>query len=514
MKFNLGISLLLVFFLVISTSIFSQNSVESLQKECKTLLSTSLSVGGSIFGKPDYQKAEELLLDANDLIKENQKPEKAVEYLSQAKELFNKSIDVAKIMNPNFPSLMKMREQVLLHGLSENTLKIWKEGEDNFVSAFDEFKDKDNEGVAKYTNLAEKNYKDAETIAIKDQYLLGVKGVLAKAEDEKLEKSAPKTLIKIKQLIADAENILNTNKYDTLAAKKISNTALYEVNHGVYMQNLFTNMIKDDKTWEDLQLYWEEPVAKIVADLKLDIAFDTDIQTISGKVLEKINSERIKLADTQKEVQNLKTDNAQLKKSLDETKTNLLNLQNEHQKLSKELAAATKAKEELQGKVTVLEQENVKFKTDSEITESNQKLIESVSSMFLPSEAEVIKNGELLTLRLVNLNFAQNKSTLESQYFSLLTKVQKVIQTFPKGTVVIEGHTDGVGDYQKNIDLSQARANAVYQYLMSTMGADAARITVVGLGGSKPIANNSSAEGKAKNSRIEVVINPHLDNAK
>jgi OOP family OmpA-OmpF porin len=103
---------------------------------------------------------------------------------------------------------------------------------------------------------------------------------------------------------------------------------------------------------------------------------------------------------------------------------------------------------------------------------------------------------------------------LESQYFSLLNKVQKAIQSFPKGTILIEGHTDGVGDYQKNLELSQGRANAVYQYLISTMGADAARITAAGLGASKPIANNSSEEGRAKNRRIEVVINPHLDDTK
>ncbi len=157
---------------------------------------------------------------------------------------------------------------------------------------------------------------------------------------------------------------------------------------------------------------------------------------------------------------------------------------------------------------------NVKFKADSEMLEKNQKLIESISSMFLPSEAEVIKNGDLITIRLVNLNFPQNKATLEPQYFTLLTKVQKAIQTFPNGTTVIEGHTDGVGDYQKNLELSQNRANSIYQYLISTMGAEAAKISVIGLGGSKPIANNSSEEGKAKNRRIEIVINPHLETTK
>ena len=522
MKINSTILLLSALIIVIcSTTIISQNSTESLHKDANNLATTSLALGGNIFDKSNFTKADGLLTDANDLIKENKKPEKAIEYLILANDLLKKTIEAAKSMNVNFPSLMKSRELVLSHGISENASKLWKEAEDNFVSAFEDFKDKDAEGVTKYSNLAEKNYKDTELLAIKDQYLLNVKGALIKAEDDKLEKYAPKTYSKIKQLIADAENILNANRYDTLNAKKISNSALYEINHGVYMQGVFTKMSKEDKSLEDFQLMWEEPVAKVANDLKVSPLFDNDPQNLSVKMLENINHERNNLAESQKEAQNLKAEIVQLKKTIDETKSALTDSKNMSKKLSQDLDSTKKANESLtkaldehKSKLALTEQENVKFKSDSETIAKNQKLIENVSTMFLPSEAEVIKNGDLLTIRLLHINFPQNKTTLETQYFSLLNKVQKAIQTFPQGTVVIEGHTDGVGDYQKNIELSQGRANAVYQYLLSTMGADAARITVVGLGGSKPIANNSNEESRSKNRRIEVVINPHLENSK
>ncbi|MDP2039396.1 MAG: OmpA family protein [Ignavibacteria bacterium] len=519
MKLSIIVKLLFVLlFLVNTVKVLSQTSIESLQKEAKNLSSKSLTTGGSVFAESDFKKAEELLADADELIKENKKPEKAIENLNQAIELYKKTIESAKSKSSNFTSLMKTRELVLIHGLSESTLKIWKEAEDNFVSAYEEFEDKDTEGVIKYSNLSEKLYKDAELVAIKDQYLLNVKAAFAKAEDGKLEKFTPKTVAKIKQYIADAENVLTTNRYDTLAAKKVLNSAFYEINHGIYMQGVFTKMQDEDKTWEDLQLLWEEPIAKIATDLKLFPAFDTDNQNVTSNILQSINVIRTKLADSQKEAQNLKAEIVLLKKSLDEAKTELASSKSENQKLTQDLEGAkkanenlTKAAEETQAKLALMEQENVKFKADSETSEKNLKLIENISTMFLPSEAEVIKSGDLLTIRLVNLNFPTNKATLEPQYFSLLNKIQKAIQTFPNGTVVIEGHTDGVGDYQKNIELSQNRSNSVYQYLMSTMGADAARITVVGLGGTKPIANNSSEEGRAKNRRIEVVINPHLE---
>ncbi len=504
--------------LVLTSKTLAQTSIESLQNEAKSLSSKSLSAGGSVFAEADYKKAKELLTDAIELIKENKKPESAIENLNQSIEIFKKTIETAKTLSPNFASLMKTRELVLIHGLSESTLKIWNEAEDNFVSAVEEFADKNNEGVTKYSGLAEKLYKEAELVAIKDQYLLNIRETLAKAEDNKLEKYAPKTLAKIKQHLLDAENMLNVNRYDTLSAKKSLALAFYEINHGTYMQTAFTKMQEEDKTWEDFQLLWEDPIAKIAADLKLEPKFDSDNQNITTKILQSINSERTKLAESQKENSNLKNEIDRNKKTIEETKTALANSQSENTKLKQDLDAAkktneelTKSAEELKGKLALIEVENVKFKTDSETTEKNQKLIDNISSMFLPSEAEVIKNGELITIRLVNINFPQNKATLEPQYFSLLNKIQKAIQTFPNGTVVIEGHTDGIGNYQKNIELSQDRANSVYQYLMSTMGADTSRITVVGLGGTKPIANNSSEEGKAKNRRIEVVIHPHLE---
>lgn len=512
---------LILFIFATSTLVIAQTSTTTLQKDAAKLANESLNIGGSVFAKSDYRKASEYLTDANELINDNKNPEKTIEYLNQAIELFKKTIEAAKGVNANFSSLMKTRQLVLIHGLSENTMKVWKDAEDNFISVYENFLDKDNEDVKKYSAEAEQKYKEAELISIKDQYLLSVKNSLAKAEDEKIEKFAPKTVVKIKQLITETENILNSNRYDTLAAKKNITSAMYEINHGLYMQSLFTKMNKEDKTWEDLQLSWEEPVAKVAADMKIAPTFDSDVQNLASKILESNNQERNKLAASQKEAQNLKAEIVQLKKTIDDTNSALTNSKSDNLKLTAQLDTAkkkieglNKVAEEMKSKLAVIEQENVKFKADSETLEKNQKLVESISALFLPSEAEVIKNGELITIRLVNLNFPQNKATLEPQYFTLLTKVQKAIQTFPNGTTVIEGHTDGVGNYQANLDLSQSRANSVYQYLISTMGAEAAKISVVGLGGSKPIANNSSEEGKAKNRRIEIVINPHLPTTK
>ncbi len=69
-------------------------------------------------------------------------------------------------------------------------------------------------------------------------------------------------------------------------------------------------------------------------------------------------------------------------------------------------------------------------------------------------------------------------------------------------TLVLEGHTDSRASESYNQDLSQRRANAVKARIVEEYGIDASRISAVGYGESKPIADNATAEGCARNRRV------------
>jgi outer membrane protein OmpA-like peptidoglycan-associated protein len=93
-----------------------------------------------------------------------------------------------------------------------------------------------------------------------------------------------------------------------------------------------------------------------------------------------------------------------------------------------------------------------------------------------------------------------------------LSKVQNAINIFPGSEITVEGHTDSFGGDEVNLRLSQERAEAVRQYLLANMrNLSADQVKAVGYGESKPIANNETAEGRAKNRRIDIVITPKLD---
>jgi len=69
----------------------------------------------------------------------------------------------------------------------------------------------------------------------------------------------------------------------------------------------------------------------------------------------------------------------------------------------------------------------------------------------------------------------------------------------------VQGHTDNVGAAAANLKLSQDRAAAVKDYLVTTGGIAAARLTTAGFGDTKPVAPNTTDEGRAQNRRVELV---------
>lgn len=104
--------------------------------------------------------------------------------------------------------------------------------------------------------------------------------------------------------------------------------------------------------------------------------------------------------------------------------------------------------------------------------------------------------------------FQSGKSELLPSAQAKLSEVAKaLVQNNPDATMVVEGHTDSQGTEAFNLDLSARRAQAVRDYLAGH-GVAEDRIRAEGLGFSRPIADNKSAEGRANNRRVEIVVSP------
>lgn len=104
------------------------------------------------------------------------------------------------------------------------------------------------------------------------------------------------------------------------------------------------------------------------------------------------------------------------------------------------------------------------------------------------------------------INFATGSDKLLVDSYQSLDKVAETAKKYPTLKLRIEGHTDNVGDDASNMKLSQKRAEAVRTYLISKGSLDSNLIEAVGFGESKPITSNDTAEGRAKNRRVEFMF--------
>ena len=120
----------------------------------------------------------------------------------------------------------------------------------------------------------------------------------------------------------------------------------------------------------------------------------------------------------------------------------------------------------------------------------------------------VTRAGDNITLNMPgNVTFDTDSAALRPQFFGVLNSVGKVLTEYDKTVVEVAGHTDSTGSDAYNMQLSQRRANTVGEYLY-IQGIMDQRIISVGMGEHHPIADNSTAEGRQLNRRVEITLVP------
>ena len=192
--------------------------------------------------------------------------------------------------------------------------------------------------------------------------------------------------------------------------------------------------------------------------------------------------EEIIAAQSQQQLGQVKQQLGQTKEQLGQTKDQLAQSQQATQSTAQQLAAEQQAR----------------AAAEQQAKQANDALI--------ALQGKEDARGMVITLS-GSVLFASNESTLLPDAQTRLNQVADALNQTKDRSVIVEGHTDSKGSASTNQSLSQRRADAVREYLVSR-GFPADKIQAHGIGSDRPIADNKSAEGRANNRRVEIIVPP------
>jgi chemotaxis protein MotB len=217
----------------------------------------------------------------------------------------------------------------------------------------------------------------------------------------------------------------------------------------------------------------------------------------------------------EEQVVNLQAENGQLTTQVNDLKKQVADLSTQNKAATDQVNSVTSQFDSYKKQCQANEEKmKVVSAAMTELEENMQKLqnrIEEAESDFKDKGLEVeSKNGVIYVNMQDNLLYKSGSAALTADGKKALGNLAAVLNEYPKLEVIVVGNTDSVKmkGSKDNWSLSTERANGVVRILRDTYNVDPTRLVAAGKGKYSPVADNSTAEGRAKNRRTEIVLNP------
>ncbi len=473
--FDKRVSFILSVFIFLSATLvlFAQQDPRNLLfQKADEAMQKAKEMQANLYSPTFYQEGQKFYEQADEDYKKNKNLEAIRNRIKAAETSFLKAVENTMLAKTHFEDCINARNDALEAEAPRFRQEDWENAELAFNHTMRTLEEGSIEKAKSRASKAEQLYRTVELEAIKANYLDETQ-VLLEEKEKELKKRVPLTLQRAQDLLAKAEKLLVENRYDTDEARQLAQEAKYEVQHAIYLSESIQKIEETKESYENILLESELPIRKIADQLDMNARFHQGPDVPTFSIIEAIQKIQKEVADLRQDLKDKGEQVIILESQLGDLKSKeaTLSMLMEQQKIMKD-----------------------KF--------------QKVEQSFDPEEAQVTRIGDQVVIRLYGLSFPVGQAIIKPQYFGLLGKVIKAIESYPECGIAVEGHTDSWGGDKANQKLSTDRAEAVREYLLSTASIDAARITAVGYGETKPIASNETTEGRRKNRRIEVVIHP------
>lgn len=442
-----------------------------------------------------FARAEASLDEATKLRNRGDDIAQILQSVAEGLAQVKKAEEVSKVATSALPNAIKARDDARTAGATSFE-KDYGKTEAKFLELARAIEKNDLKWATENEASVVEEFRALELRAIKHQALSGVQGMIQLAKSDGAAKMAPRTLALAEQKVAEADAFVTRHRYEKEGIEEKVQDAKFAANR--LLQVLQMSKRLEEMKPEDTALWTEDLVADISTTVSSE---DWRDQSLS------VQADRTKVA-----IVALQQDNRSLVERLAAKETELVEQEKAQQAQLSERERAIRAEREqleqqiaaLQGRTQAEREERARLEAEREFLE----LYDQVSTYFDPSEAEVYKEKNQLLIRLKAMKFPVGQHVITQSNFALLAKVQRAIRTFGNPKVVVEGHTDSTGSDVTNERLSRLRAEEVREYFVANGTIAQDRITSVGYGATRPLAPNTSADGRAMNRRIDILIQP------
>lgn len=498
---------------------------ESLLSQVERLYQRAIDNKASVYSPSKFERGEQLLKNARTDIRNNKSADIIRNKLNEAQKYLTQAITSSETTKDYLMTLISSRESALKVNAHQKYANRFNIAEAKFREAFVEAEKGDFKKASSIGVEAEDIFNQLELLAIKDEVIGKAEQLFAEAKSVMADYYAPKSFANIEPLIKKAHEILERDRYNREDAKIPSLQAEYEARHAIYLAGRIKELKDNEQSFEDIFLEFEYTIYELAQKLKIGVRFDNGLEEPINTLAERFYTASEGKEDLGSEFSNFLDELAYLlqitvlpgedkkQKIIDEIKdikNSKSTLAEENTQLRQRIYNLTEDLAKIREEQTMTQAEIDRLQTSLDTQNLKEEKYKNIERLYNRREAEVLRDGDNIILRLYRINFQSGKHEILRSHHEILNKVISTIGEFPNCSVIVEGHTDSQGKAESNNVLSQKRAESVRQYIVSNMNIAGNKIRAVGYGQTRPVADNSTAAGRAKNRRIEIIIMPRF----
>lgn len=461
-----------------ANSVLAQNGVLA---PLQNLLAQAKTERAELFAPRSYARATASLATLEKNIGKL-KPDRLQKQQAETQQDISSTQQVVAQTTMTLDTVIKAYDDAVAVGAPKTQGDAWVKAEQRFAQAVARVESNDLEGARSKGAEAEVLLREVELQAIKSTVLGEARELINAAQQAKVPEFAPRSFAVAQQQLALADQQIIRSRYALDEPVRLAAQASYEAKHAQYLAGLIGRAQSRDGVKQQLAeqqlLSIEEAIRQVVGELGVPASFAQGYEFVLQQALSKLQQQQQDLIDARQKVSDRDQQIAEMNAAIKQLESRLGGESEERQGLMKMLSAQQRLRDN----------------------------INKVEGLFGADEGRVYRQANQLVMSLNAINFRSGKSTIEPASFPILAKVSEAIKLFPTASLIVEGHTDSAGSDSANLLLSQDRADAVRQYLISNLGVSAEKVSSVGYGESKPVANNETENGRARNRRIDVVM--------